>query len=242
LTDGTQTDPNEDPGWRPALPSVFLTFVPYWRHRLGKGNRSSDGLLLLRKVFVSMAAGLLAIGLVVVVVELTGGLERSMDDGPVTLAVAGFGLASFVGGALRPRLDCADGAQLAKSYAQRFFLRVAVAEAAALIGFVGFVLTTSGWLYFLGALFSAVGFARAAPTARHLAQDEQRLAASGCARSVVAALRRSPPGSLLSPRRVRSPRRRRRPTRRRRPPPAVAFAPARPSTGRDRRTGHSPRP
>ena len=91
-------------------------------------------------------------------------------------------------------------AGLAKTYTQRFFLRLAAAEAAALAGFVAFVLTGSGWMYLLGGLFTAIGFPLPAPTTRHLQEDEERLRDSGCARSLVDALRRNPPGGSLSPR------------------------------------------
>lgn len=66
------------------------------------------------------------------------------------------------------------------------------------MGFVAFVVTGSGWLYPLGALFAAVGFGRLAPTRRHLEEDQERLQASECGRSLVDALRANPPGGRLS--------------------------------------------
>ncbi len=68
---------------------------------------------------------------------------------------------------IRRPLDCTDSGALAGSYfSRRFFIRLALSEVPALVGFVGFLLTTEPWLYPLGAAFSAVGFARTAPTRR----------------------------------------------------------------------------
>jgi hypothetical protein len=57
-----------------------------------------------------------------------------------------------------------------------------------LVGFVGFILSNTGWLYALGALFTAIGYYRLAPTAAHLARDQDDMSAAGCRRSLVNAL------------------------------------------------------
>jgi hypothetical protein len=81
-------------------------------------------------------------------------------------------------------LDCSDEAALLVGYRTRFFLRVAVAEAPALVGFVGSFLSGEAWMYPLGALFAAVGFVRLAPTRRNLERDQEELNQRGCGLSL----------------------------------------------------------
>lgn len=193
-------DPGGDPGWRGALRYALFALVPGWGLRFRKRSGGSDGLVLLRGVFLSFATALLLIGVVVGVLESAEELGGTVPETPASLVVAVIGLASLAGARVERPLDCEDDARLARSYTQRFFLRIASAEAAALAGFVAFVLTGSGWMYPLGGLFAAIGFAQVAPTARHLEEDQERLRESGCARSLVEALRRNAPGGRLSPR------------------------------------------
>lgn len=63
----------------------------------------------------------------------------------------------------------------------------------ALLGFVGFFVI-AWWLYPVGAALTAIGFAYAAPSVRHLAEDQDELVAQGSSLSLVGALRR-PPGA-----------------------------------------------
>jgi peptidoglycan/LPS O-acetylase OafA/YrhL len=193
-------DPGGDPGWRSALRYALYALVPGWSLRLRKRSGDSDGLVLLRGIFLSFTTALLLVGVVVVVLESAEGLGGTVSDTPASVGIALMGLASLAGSRLERPLPCGDDARLAKSYTQRFFLRLALAEAAALAGFVAFVLTGSGWMYPLGLLFTAIGFAQLAPTTKNLEEDEERLRVSGCARSLVDALRRNPPGGRLSPR------------------------------------------
>lgn len=173
---------------------ALFALVPGWSLRFRKRFGGTDGLVLLRGVFVSFVTALVMVGVVVVVLEATGGLEGAVSAPPLLAALALVGLAGVAGSGLDRPLHCEDDARLAKSYTQRFFLRVALAEAAALAGFVAFVLTGAGWMYAVGAGFAAVGFRRLAPTAAHLREDEEKLEASGCSRSLVVALRENPPG------------------------------------------------
>jgi len=86
-------------------------------------------------------------------------------------------------------LICGDDQSLAASYRTRFFLRIAFAGVAALLGFVGFFLTYAWWTYPIGVVITAVGFHRAAPTAVHLAADQDQFSAHGCGRSLLRSLR-----------------------------------------------------
>jgi hypothetical protein len=193
-------DPGGDPGWRPALRYALVTLVPGWRLWLHRRSGRSDGLVLLRGILLSFATALLLIGVVVAVLDSAEEFGGTVSETLASVIVAVIGLVSLATARLERPLHCDDDARLAKSYTQRFFLRLASAEGVALAGFVAFVLTGSGWMYPLGVLFTAIGFALLAPTTRHLQEDEERLRDCGCARSLVEALRRNPPGGFLSPR------------------------------------------
>jgi hypothetical protein len=108
--------------------------------------------------------------------------------------VVGFGLSTqfALHRAERP-LVCADEHVLAATYRSRFFLRVAVSHAAALVGFVGAIMVGAVWAYLLGLLIAALGLSRAAPSRRNIAHDEEQLQVAGCGLSLLSALQRSGP-------------------------------------------------
>jgi hypothetical protein len=118
-------------------------------------------------------------------VPVVGWLHRRKrtrsDDGLTTLRVAHL---SFMFG------FCLIGWW--SRYRVRFFLRLAGAESAALAGFVGYMVSSVGWLYGVGAFFTAVGLARLAPTARNLSLDQDDVRRRGCTLSLTAALRQLP--------------------------------------------------
>ncbi len=198
LSDVPSDDPGADPGWRAALRYAAFGLAPAWGLQLRKSGGRTDGLVLVRGAFVSFVSAFVLIGIVVWVLEANAGPEGSVSATPASVAVAIVGLASVAGSALDRPLACEDDSRLAKRYTQRFFLRVALAEAAALAGFVAFLVTGSWWIYALGALFTAIGFWRLAPTTTHLREDEERLREAGCARSLVVALRENPPRGGLN--------------------------------------------
>jgi hypothetical protein len=141
----------------------------------------------------------------VVVVLLSATTKVNSHPVAVVAVVVGiivFGIFSVVVPRLVERpLDCSDDRVLAGTYRTRFFLRIAFAEAAALVGFVGFILSNNGWMYALGAGFAAVGYYRAVPSAAHLAEDQRVLSQAACVRSLVASLASLPPPSRSSRRR-----------------------------------------
>ena len=184
-------DPDRDPGWRSALKDAVLSLIPGWglRYRMRR-TRGADGLTTLRAVFLSFVLGIALVGVVVAVLEANGGRLGTTPETPMAVVVLAVGAAGLVAANLvRRPLACDSEAALAKSYRQRFFLHAAAAEAPALVGFVGFITTSAGWLYLLGAAFAAVGFAKAAPTANHLARIDDELRQTGCALTIGAALR-----------------------------------------------------
>jgi hypothetical protein len=153
---------------------------------------------MLRQLFLSFAFSIIGFG--VVLAALYSGSSKPTDP-PTTLAFILLVVASglfVVGTRAEQPLNCGDDHQLAGSYRTRFFLRMAFANVPAFFGFVGFFLTYAWWPFPLGAGITAIGFVRAAPTANHLARDQEALSAASCYRSLIAALRRPPPRSRPS--------------------------------------------
>jgi hypothetical protein len=183
----TPSEPPTDPGWGGPV-GILLMFVPIIGHRRMRG---ADPLLVLRRVFLSFCVAIVLFLWVLGFLDLGGSGNVALSGTAAATLAAIFGvvcLASSRRFVNRP-LDCASGQSLSSSYRERFFLRLAFGEAPALVGFVLVFLARTRWPYVIGASFTAIGFAWAAPTKRHLAQDQRRLSSSGCARDLVAALR-----------------------------------------------------
>ena len=175
---------DEDPGW--FSPTSLLTiFVPW----VGLRRAQKDGtnaLEMLRQLFTAFATALVLIGLVVLLLSSGNSSENAMSPGIVAAGVAGYGVVSvFIPRLVERPLDCTDAGALLVSYRTRFFLRIAFADAAALVGFVGFFLADSWWLYPLGAAFALAGFVRLAPTRGNLQRDQDALNLSGCGQSLL---------------------------------------------------------
>jgi hypothetical protein len=141
----------------------------------------ASALMGLRAVFLSFVIAMVAIAVVVLV------LAAELDDyRPVSaawtasvvvvLSAGAVGAERRIGG----RLDCSSREALLAAYRQRFFLRIALSQSAALLGFVGFLVAQHPGIYFLGAAFTVVGFMHAAPTRTNLGKDDSVLAARGC--------------------------------------------------------------
>jgi F0F1-type ATP synthase membrane subunit c/vacuolar-type H+-ATPase subunit K len=185
---------DDDPGWGASW-SMLLMLVPggarfYLRSRQGT---AVDGLRSLRAIFLGFAGSLVIYGVVLVII---GGGRATGNARPWAVGLAAYGVLdlALVRAVERP-LDCASDAALAQTYRTRFFMRVAFAQSVALFGFVAVFVVGPVWLYLLGAAFTAVGYARLAPTRANLGADQRRLAEQGCARSLVTALRTQRPGT-----------------------------------------------
>jgi peptidoglycan/LPS O-acetylase OafA/YrhL len=166
----------EDPGWSTVAKGAAWTLVPVIGFRRARRGAAGDGLLQLRSVFISFATALVLIGVVVAVLA-SGRNQRDVISATigVTVVILVGTLAALVVHALEKPLDAASPKTLSASYIRRFFLRLAAAEAPALVGFVMFLLTGRPWLYLVGALLAAVGFVRAIPSASNLQHDQDKL-------------------------------------------------------------------
>ncbi len=186
---------DEDPGW-PLGKALILSVLPWvavmlLRRQTGKAR---DGLILLRQVFLAFLTAILLFGVVLLALWPA---QSTADPSPtLALVLIGLGVSSaVVQRFVEKPLDCTDDVKLADSYRTRFFRRIAMSEAAALFGFVGFFTASVWWVYPVGAAIALVGFARAAPTRRHLHRDQERLTEQSCFRSLLRALRTAPPAA-----------------------------------------------
>jgi hypothetical protein len=122
--------------------------------------------------------------------------DESSSAGLSLAVIAAVGCASLAGHTfVRRTLNCASLRTLALSYRSRFLLRLAIAETGMWIAF--FVSRVSGpwWVFYVGAVFTIIGFYRTAPTRRHLQQDQDQLSLSGCQLFLTEALRTPAPAA-----------------------------------------------
>ena len=184
----------DDPGWRRSRRHALLALIPGFLALQLRKSREGEGLVVLRGLFLSFVLGVMMIGVVVAILDLNTSSFGTVSEPPVVLGVLGVGVLSIIGPlAVGRTLECGDDERLVKSYVQRFFLRIAFAELPALAGFVGFMVSSAGWMYLVGAAFSIVGFVRLAPTADHLRRDQDDLREKGCHRQLVLALQHHSP-------------------------------------------------
>lgn len=188
-----EVDPTADPGWRTAVRDALLGLVPLWGLWYRKSRTDRDPLVVLRSVYLTFVAALASIALVVVILDAAGEAVGRVGEGQAAVVVVVVGLATLAAPRLiRRPLPCASSRQLAAGYRTRMFVDIAFAEAAALVGFVGFMLSGAGWIYLVGAGFSAIGFTRSAPTQRNLHEDQDELRRNGCTLALIPALRERP--------------------------------------------------
>jgi hypothetical protein len=141
----------------------------------------------LRVIFGAYCTGILVFGVLAALVLDTP--DDALDVSIAVAVVAVVGLGSLVLGRLLPaELDASSDDRVRQTYRIRFFVRLAVAEAVLLVGFVLTFLTGSMVPYLLAIPFTAFGFARAAPSDGNLQQDQDALNATGATADLRAAL------------------------------------------------------
>jgi len=182
-----------DPGW-PSIGAVARTLwtvvmpgarVRLYQHQLAAGR---NGLTLLRVVYVQCVVMSLAVGVVIVVMDARGTVSHA-TTAIWTAVVLAVGAACVVlPRRLDPPLACTSDAALATTYTNRFFIRVTVAQAPTLVGFVAALVAQSVLVGCVAVGFSIVAYVLAAPTRRQLATDQRDLDASGCHRALLPAV------------------------------------------------------
>lgn len=169
------------------LPGMLIPGVAIVRAQRTAGT---DGLVVLRSLFLSFATAIVLIaGVVLLIGDVTTGTVRTALGVGIVLVMAGV---SFAAQAIAMRtLDGSSDQALGESYRTRFFLRIALSEAIGLVGFVVGLAVGPWWAYFLAAALSLASLSRVAPTRAHLASDQDALSLAGCTRSLVDVLRGS---------------------------------------------------
>ena len=178
---------DEDPGWPITPRNYFLLLIPGLGYRRLKRDRG-DGLRALRMVFVAFCNAIVLFGFVLIFV-------LPFCEQPTTSAILVASLALYFVVSqlvLRVRERPLDCLALANSYRKRFFVRIAVAEVGALIGFWAAFAVQGSVVYYASALLSLVGYRYAAPTRDSLQREQQTLYQQGCGASLVATLRGGP--------------------------------------------------
>lgn len=175
----------EDPGWRIGWSSLPLMLVPQLAlKRAGRG----DILVGVRRAWLGMATLLvLATG----ILTALGDIHDGKDQPALSLAViCGDGVMSLVLGKLfGGKLDGSSASALGATYLRRFYLRVAFANSAGLMGAVMSIAFGPWWVVLCGLPFAAIGLAMTAPTRGAVRREQDRLSLAGCDVSLVAALR-----------------------------------------------------
>lgn len=140
---------------------------------------------MVRQLFLSFAVAIGLFGFVLVQLQLASE-DGSISTSTVLAVVGAVAAVAFVVERLVERpLDCSSESKLMESWRTRFFIRIAFGEAPALVGFAGAFLWGATSPYFLGAAATAIMFARAAPSARNIADDQAELYDRGCSQSLL---------------------------------------------------------
>ena len=139
----------------------------------------------LRMLFFAFSLGIALISFVAVPILAAGSDSADKIDPAVPTAVVFvIGLALHLVGQGFSRPDrfsaCGSRAQLVAMFRTQFMLRIALAEASALCGFVAFIVTANVIPYAVGVAWTILGFIRIAPTRRHLERLQDDLALQGC--------------------------------------------------------------
>lgn len=177
--------PGEDPGWGIDARTIVGMLVPGFGVRRAAG--ATNVLVAVRRLFVSFAVALVMVGIVGIIVST--GAEEDVD--PALAAVGAFALGTAGVAASRRmarNLPCEDVGQLIGGYRTRFFLRIAFADGALLLGFVGGLFSGSAWPVAAGAIPAAIGFVLLAPSRANLQREDEALRLRGCPHSLYGSL------------------------------------------------------
>jgi hypothetical protein len=176
-----------DPGWRRAAGGLLFMVVPT------KGARttlkSANGLVLLRQLWVMLAAVITILWIPVVALSFSDALRGSIDGRVAALVVVVVAVGGQVIAArLAPSVSGVTE-QVARDAAQRWVLvRVGLGELAALVGFIGFVASANPLVYVAGFVPTAAVMVAAAPSAAWIGRMQVELRESGSDVELLSAL------------------------------------------------------
>jgi hypothetical protein len=154
-----------------------MALIPTRGMRVALG--STDGLTVMRMAWVTFTVSMVVIGVLVAVIDavLPGG---GVDGRLVAAVVIGLGVFAQVLSTKFVPAVSGSTMPMARATAQRaFFIRVAFAEPAALVGFLGFVVSGNVAVYAGGFIVGLAGMYDAAPTTAWIARGQEQLSDSG---------------------------------------------------------------
>ena len=115
-------------------------------------------------------------------------LTRALANTRVLVAPEFPLISQLVGANFLPAIAGRTQAEVQEAAQKHFFLRVALAEPATLLGFLGFVLSANPAVYGLGAVVSLAGMLDARPSTRWLDRGQLQLRESGSEISLLGVL------------------------------------------------------
>lgn len=176
-----------DPGWGPALRALPVMLIPVLGMK--RVQRHGSGLFVMRIIWIAFCNALTFIWVPVVLIRANGGIDAAFSTTPVLVVTATIGVfAQLVGFRYSPSYDFSAPALFATSFQRAFFIRLAFAEVAGLVGFVGFVLSGSVLPYAVGYVLSLAGMIDAAPKASRFAAAQYEADSAGARIDVVGVL------------------------------------------------------
>lgn len=180
---------DRDPGWRPVVRWLPMLVVPMLGMRTMV--KQDDGLLSLRMlwaifVWAAVVVGIIVAALAAADVELGSSLDRSAGLAGVIVLGAS---AQLLAVRFAPLLDFADEGAFVGSFQRATLVRIGFAEAAAVIGLVGFLMTGSAFVYGVSFVISLAGHLDAMPGRRRLDAAQAEAVAANTSIRVVRALR-----------------------------------------------------
>lgn len=176
-----------DPGWGAALRKAPLALLPTRGVRMAAGG-ATDGLTVMRIAWIVFTAVMVVIGVVVIAIDQ--GLPGGGVDGRTVAVIVG-GLAVFaqlVAVKFVPEITGSTMPAVRATAQRAFFVRMAFAQPAPLLGFLGFVTSGNAAVYVVGFVVGLAGMWDAAPNARWIGVGQRQLQASGSDVELLAAL------------------------------------------------------
>ena len=179
----------QDPGWGRPLDIALALVAPPIAFR----RSQPAALAALRGLFLAFSMGLALISFVVVPFLSTGtDTDDALDPTVAAGAIAGIGAALHIASRLFASptryQSCRSSTELAGLFRSQVFLRLALAETSAMLGFIAFFLTDSVIPYAVGAAWAAIGFLHLAPTRRRLEHLQAEITLQGCPHQLLNAL------------------------------------------------------